>query len=1236
MTRRNNFQALCLTVLGSALLSGASGDVLITGSDVWRAADGPRVIRGVVTVAEGASLTIEAGTTVEFSGDFRSGLEVRGRLRTNGSTQNPVTLRLTATNDTRRSLYWRGIWMRGADARVELASTAITRAVTGVENRGGIATLDSVSVTESVRATESAGISARTTVSGGTLERNSFGIDSFGGAEVSASSVTFRFNRTGVFSRDAKVELRSNSFECNQFPVVTGNRKHVMGSGNRLLREGRPSEAAVESMMVVSEGDAASGKRVDAAVLSDTTWTGADSPVLVSGEIEVRAGVTLTIQKGVVVRFLAGGGSGLLVNGRLVVAGTSEQPVYMTSSLDPATSVERFPTTLPGVGPMAGDWTGIRFGSTQSTSSIEHAVVRYAGQALSAEGTGPLSVSDSTLRDSLVGLGVSLQPSSVSASRVSFVRNGVGVGAMAGRTLLASPSFVSNGVATSGEGSVTCAEGTDACKVMSESGFAAPKPSPRATTAFTNLMPSFSTVPFSGTSPSWPVSRYAPATFAQPGGGTGQAPFLLGIGIDQAQGYSNRPAAYQSQLYGYQGRSHAVAGSGSGDAIAADLYIPSTLGDTTQGNAATYMWAVGSKGGAESDYAIIGFTNSVGHGEYTVWDETSQGWIDLPGTVSYNAWNAFSIQFTGSTFDYYVNGTKVYSMANQFGSSLVSGTIMDAVNFFDPTTSFTGRNYGVGWSDTHADLAISKSHSGSFYQGQAGAGYTIVVTNSGSGATSGTVTVTDTVPTGLTATALTGQGWTCSLTSVSCSRTDSLAGGSSYPPISVTVNVANNAPAAVTNVATVALAGEVTTGNNTASDPTLIIPIPDMSISMSHSAPFVQGQSGATYMITASNVGGAATNAPVTVSATLPVGLTATSITGVGWQCGLPSVPAPTAWYRASSFSTSTSTWVDSSANHLDLQAAGSPSINTSGLNGQPTVVLPGGSYFASSSGVPGTIWGAGTTGKVFAVLKQSGSSPYNTAFSWASNGSNRFLLHATWGGVIYFQDGAGCCSPNNTTAATEPSGWNDTFHLLEVTNGMISVDGISLTVTYQGGATPLDTTQPATLYVGNDIFGNIFHGEIAEIVAYNRSLSANEEQSVNAYLNQKYFGTSSYAAPLSCSRSDALVAGASYPPITIAVNVAATAVSPLTSSATVSGGGEANTANNSATDVTVVGVPACLVPPSGLVGWWPGDGNANDLASGNGGTLSGGAITAAGLVGGAFSFDGTSGQLQIPSSQPL
>ena len=64
---------------------------------------------------------------------------------------------------------------------------------------------------------------------------------------------------------------------------------------------------------------------------------------------------------------------------------------------------------------------------------------------------------------------------------------------------------------------------------------------------------------------------------------------------------------------------------------------------------------------------------------------------------------------------------------------------------------------------------------------------------------------------------------------------------------------------------------------------------------------------------------------------------------------------------------------------------------------------------------------------------------------------------------------------------------------------------------------------------------------------------------------------------------------------------------------------------------------PTCTPTPSGLVGWWQGEGNANDSTGTNNGTLSAsGATYASGKVGQAFRFDGTNGFVQIPDADSL
>ena len=184
------------------------------------------------------------------------------------------------------------------------------------------------------------------------------------------------------------------------------------------------------------------------------------------------------------------------------------------------------------------------------------------------------------------------------------------------------------------------------------------------------------------------------------------------------------------------------------------------------------------------------------------------------------------------------------------------------------------------------DLTVTKTHTGSFIQGDTGKTYTITVTNSGGAVTSGSVSMVDTLPTGLTATAIAGNGWTCTLGTVSCTRSDVLAAFSPYPAITLTVSVAANAPALVTNIATVSGGGEINTRNNKASDPTTIA-TSDLTVTKTHTGSFIQGDTGKTYTITVKNSGVAATSGSVSVVDTLPAGLTATAMAGTGWTCTL-------------------------------------------------------------------------------------------------------------------------------------------------------------------------------------------------------------------------------------------------------------------------------------------------------------------------------------------------------------
>src|SRR6266851_2881859 len=258
-----------------------------------------------------------------------------------------------------------------------------------------------------------------------------------------------------------------------------------------------------------------------------------------------------------------------------------------------------------------------------------------------------------------------------------------------------------------------------------------------------------------------------------------------------------------------------------------------------------------------------------------------------------------------------------------------------------------------------ADLTISKSHTGNFKQGDSADTYTVTVNNVGLGPTAGTVTVTDTLPTGLAATAADNgisNGWTVTTNgqTITATRGDVLAPGSSYPALTLTVSVANNAPASVTNSATVAGGGEVNTANDSTSDPTTITQVADLTISKSHTGTFRPGDSADTYTITVSNIGGGPTDgSTVTVTDTLPTGLAPTEAdngTINGWTVSSngQTVTATRVDVLASSVSYPALTVTVSVANNIapivtnTATVAGGGEINTANdIANDPTATTP-------------------------------------------------------------------------------------------------------------------------------------------------------------------------------------------------------------------------------------------------------------------------------------------------------
>jgi uncharacterized repeat protein (TIGR01451 family) len=162
-----------------------------------------------------------------------------------------------------------------------------------------------------------------------------------------------------------------------------------------------------------------------------------------------------------------------------------------------------------------------------------------------------------------------------------------------------------------------------------------------------------------------------------------------------------------------------------------------------------------------------------------------------------------------------------------------------------------------------AVLAIAMSHSGSFTQGQTNATYTVSVSNAAwAGPTSGTVTVSESLPSGLILVSMSGAGWTCQSGATVCTRSDVLIAGATYPSITMTVNVGVNAASPLASVVSVSGGGSAVAN---ATDPTIVVAAGGASAPVLSTIAPISGAQGRTLQVTLSGTN-FATGATVTTN----------------------------------------------------------------------------------------------------------------------------------------------------------------------------------------------------------------------------------------------------------------------------------------------------------------------------------------------------------------------------------
>lgn len=186
--------------------------------------------------------------------------------------------------------------------------------------------------------------------------------------------------------------------------------------------------------------------------------------------------------------------------------------------------------------------------------------------------------------------------------------------------------------------------------------------------------------------------------------------------------------------------------------------------------------------------------------------------------------------------------------------------------------------------DTSADLGIVKAHQGTFTAGENGV-YEFTVTNYGP-SDAANVKVTDTLPDGLTFVSGSGS-WDCSASGqdVTCSLPGTLASGD-HAAFQMTVAIDQAQVGDIENTGKVSTSTpDPNPGNNTWTDTTGTDVVSDLGITKTHTGDATAGRD-LDFTLTVTNHGSSKNPGPITVTDTLPDGMSYVSANGSGWDCG--------------------------------------------------------------------------------------------------------------------------------------------------------------------------------------------------------------------------------------------------------------------------------------------------------------------------------------------------------------
>ncbi|QSX37549.1 right-handed parallel beta-helix repeat-containing protein [Shewanella sedimentimangrovi] len=404
------FACLFLSAFYSKADSIESHSGTISSRTTW-SADSVHIIQGNVEVATGVELVIEAGAVVKFHSGTR--LYVNGALNAVGEAGRRIYFTSyrddSVGGDSNGDGYsqgaagdWQGIYFSDTVADSLTRLSFVEQRFAGGNNISALQLYGaSIHISDSI-IRDSGYRGVEFTNANAVLERNQIITTGDAGIWVGYSSNPLLKDNliSGAKTQGIRVEA------SNAAPELVGNRVEHSGDwgvyfryavsgpvlkGNTLVDNRRPLAVPASMMPAVSDGNVLLPNENNSILLlgqglsrdmSLEILQGDEQRLntyVIAGALTVNNGRVLTVQPGVVVKFLPS--AELSVSGALDSQGTAEAPIVYTSYADDSVGGD---SNLNGYdsSPASGDWRGIRWNdaATDNQSHLSHMQVRYAGQ----------------------------------------------------------------------------------------------------------------------------------------------------------------------------------------------------------------------------------------------------------------------------------------------------------------------------------------------------------------------------------------------------------------------------------------------------------------------------------------------------------------------------------------------------------------------------------------------------------------------------------------------------------------------------------------------------------------------------------------------------------------------------------------------------------------------------------------------------------------------------------------